>query len=351
MAQTYDAIIIGAGHNGLVAAGYLAKAGRKVLVLERREEVGGALANVELAPGFTAPAVYHTVGRLRKSVVDDLGLIRHGLQLIDPPVRVFAPQPEGGPLTLWSDVARTAEDLRARSAHDAAAYPVFDRQVRALASFLAYINAVTPPDIKDPSLADAMAGLKLGKAFKDLGRKASREVTRILPMAVADYVDEAFETDALRGAIASRAVQFTATGPWSAGSASVLLNDSAGNEGGAAGQSTFAKGGPGALADALASAASSVFFYTLTCTDLGHGNNLDWYSTDVVFESCDVLASGFEGGALERALRAVLDDVRLEAQHGACVDSARLGSAWRSAQLLVDGFFRGRRVLGFAIAS
>src|SRR6187397_1621070 len=150
----FDAIIIGAGHNGLVTAAYLAKAGRKVLVLERRERVGGILDTVDLGDGFKAPGIVHTVGRLRKSVIEDLGLVQHGLVTIDPPVRVFAPQPDGAPLTLWGDVGRTTQELRDRSVSDAEAYPAFDKRVRSLASFLSYLHVVTPPDVKEPSLAD-----------------------------------------------------------------------------------------------------------------------------------------------------------------------------------------------------
>jgi phytoene dehydrogenase-like protein len=205
----YDAIVIGAGHNGLVTAAYLARAGRRVVVLERREKVGGILETVEVAPGVRAPGIVHTVGRLRRSVIEDLGLERHGFVLIDPPVRVFAPQPDGSGLTLWADPARSAEDLRARSPHDAEAYPRFDARVRALASFLAYLYASTPPDVKGPSFADAVSGVRIGNAFRRLGRRASREATRAMPMAIADYVAESLETDPVRGAIASRAVQFT----------------------------------------------------------------------------------------------------------------------------------------------
>jgi len=248
-------VIVGAGHNGLVAAAYLAKAGRRVLVLERRDRVGGILDTVELAAGVRAPGIVHTVGRLRRSLVHDLGLVRQGLVTVEPEVRVFAPQPDGPPLTLWADAARTSSELRDRSVADAEAYPTFDAKVRSLASFLSYLHAITPPDVKDPSLADALNGLKLGNAFRRLGRKPGREATRALPMAVADYVAETFESDAVRGAIASRAVQYTAMGPWSAGTTAVLLADSAGNDGGAAGQSTIALGGPAALAEALANAA------------------------------------------------------------------------------------------------
>lgn len=258
MKPAYDAIVIGAGHNGLVAAAYLAKAGRSVLVLERRDKVGGILDTVEIADGVRAPGIVHTVGRLRRSVVSDLGLVRHGLVLVDPAVRVFAPQPDGPGLTLWADAARTASELRERSSEDAEAYPAFDRRIRSLASFLSYLHAITPPDVKEPSIADALNGLKLGNAFRRLGPKPGREATRAIPMAIADYVAEAFETEVVRGAIASRAVLYTAMGPWSAGSTAVLLADSAGNDGGAAGQSVIARGGPGALADALASAARAL---------------------------------------------------------------------------------------------
>ncbi len=250
----YDAIVIGGGHNGLVTAAYLGRAGLRTVVLERRETLGGAAATSELAPGARVPTLAHTVGRLRPSVVRDLDLKRHGLSLIGPDVRVFAPGPDGDAVVLWSDVGRTADGLRARSAHDADAYAGFDRLVRSLAGFLAELAARTPPDIESPGLGDAIAGLQLGRTFRGLGRRDARTITRVLPMAVADFVAESFETDALQAAIAWRGVQYTAMGPWSAGTTAVLLADSAGNDGGAAGQTVFARGGPGALAAALEAA-------------------------------------------------------------------------------------------------
>jgi phytoene dehydrogenase-like protein len=111
----YDAVVIGGGHNGLVAASYLGKAGLRTVVLERRPTVGGAAATSELAPGARVPTLAHTVGRLRPSVVRDLDLKRHGLSLVGPEVRAFAPGADGEAIVLWSDVARTAEGLRVRS--------------------------------------------------------------------------------------------------------------------------------------------------------------------------------------------------------------------------------------------
>jgi phytoene dehydrogenase-like protein len=328
VAARYDAIVIGAGHNGLVVAAYLAKAGRKVLVLERRERVGGILDTIEIAPGVRAPGIVHSIGRLRPSVVSDLELIRHGLVTIEPVVRVFAPQPDGSSLTLWGDPARTATELASRSTKDAEAYPAFDRRVRALASFLSYLHAITPPDVKEPSLADALNGLRLGNAFRRLGRKPGREATRALPMAIADYVAESFETDAVRGAIAARAVQYTGMGPWSAGTTSVLLNDSAGNDGGAAGQATFARGGPGALATALERAATALG------AEIRTGAEVTEIRTDGIRATGVVLADGAEISA-----RAVVSAADPKRTLTTLVDPVVLGPHlfWRASNIRQRG--------------
>ncbi len=256
--KNIDVIVIGGGHNGLVAAAYLAKAGKQVVVLERADEVGGILRPTQPAPGFTAPGLVHTVGRFRASVVKDLKLARFGFQTVTPAVRMHAPMPDGSSVTFWGDAAKTAAGISARNAHDAEAYLAFDKKMRAIASFLAYIQVATPPDPKSPSLADAIMGLKLGKAFRDLGGKTGREAIRALPMSVADLVQEVFEDEAIRGPLSTRGILYTAMGPWATGTAQVLLNDSAGTDGGAAGTAVFAKGGTGALATALEQAATSL---------------------------------------------------------------------------------------------
>jgi len=261
-------VVIGAGHNGLVAATLLAKDGRTVTVFERAGEVGGILRGGELSPGFTAPGVALTVGRLRRSVVEDLELSNHGLELLAPSARLFAPQPDGSSVTFWGDATRTAEELRERNGRDADAFAAFDQKVRAVASFLAYVNVATPPDISAPSFADAISGLRVGWAFRSLGDKLGREAIRMMPMAVADLLQEAFEDEAVRGPLSTRGVLYTACGPWSAGTAAVFLNDSAGNEGGAAGTAVFARGGTGALANALASAATAAGAEIRTNTDV-----------------------------------------------------------------------------------
>jgi phytoene dehydrogenase-like protein len=266
--RSIDTLVIGAGHNGLIAAAYLAKAGRTVLVMERSERTGGILRGSAPAPGFRAPGPIPTVGRLRDSVIKDLKLSRFGFETVTPSVRMHAPMPDGSSVTFWGDAARTAEELRSRSAHDADAFVDFDKKVRSIASFLAYVQVAIPPDPRSPSLADAIMGLRLGRAFRELGAKTGREAIRALPMAVADLVQEVFEDEAVRGPLTTRGVLFTAMGAWATGSAQVLLNDSAGNDGGAAGSAVFALGGTDGLADVLEAAAHAVGVEIRTGTDV-----------------------------------------------------------------------------------
>jgi phytoene dehydrogenase-like protein len=308
--ETYwDAVIIGAGHNALVTAAYLATAGKRTLVLERRERVGGAADTVELARGVRAPALAHTVGRLRPSVQKDLALAHHGLSLVAPEVRVFAPSPGGGAITLWGDATKTAAGL----GEDGHGYRQFDKRMRLLGRFLDELGRSTPPDIKSPGLGDAIAGLKLGRSFKGLGRDGSRTVLRVLPMAIADLVAESVESDALRGLLAWRGVRFGNVGPWSAGTAAMLLIDGAGNDGGAAGETVFAKGGPGALSVALAAAAQAAGATIRTSAPVVHITSRDGRATGVVLEGGEEIAARavVSGADPKRTLLDLVDPVEL----------------------------------------
>ena len=324
----YDAIILGAGHNGLVAAAYLARAGRSVLVLERRERVGGAVDTVELAPGVRVPAVAQTVGRIRPSIVRELELKRHGLALIAPDVRVFAPGPDGGGIALWRDMPATQASLRAVSAPDAAAYALFDTRVRALSRFLTDLGDETPPDVAAPGFGDALLGLRLGRAFRGLGRQDGRTILRVLAMAVADFVGESFESDPVRALLAWRGVRHTAMGPWSAGTTKVLLDDAAGSDGGASGETVFAMGGPAALADALAGAARAAGAEIRTGATVVAVTSDDGRATGVALDS------GEEIGA--RAVVAGIDPKRLLTT---LVDPVALGPSlrWRATNIRTPG--------------
>ncbi len=324
----WDAVVIGGGHNALVTAAYLAKGGLKTLVLERRDRLGGAADTVELAPGIRVPALAHTVGRLRPSIQRDLKLKAHGLSLMAPEVRAFAPSPDGSAVTLWGDAARTAEGLRPRSAADAEAYAGFDRLVRSMGRFLDKLGRSAPPDIEAPGIGDALTGLKLGRAFRGLGKHDSRTILRILPMAVADLVAEAFETDAVRAAIAWRGVRYSAVGPWSAGTAAMLLMDSAGNDGGAAGETVYARGGPGALSEALASAARAAGAEIRTGAEVTAITSTDGRVTGVVL-----------AGGEEIAARAVVSGADPKRTLVGLVDPVALGPSlgWRAGNIRTPG--------------
>ena len=328
MTPTWDVVVIGAGHNALVTAAYLAKGGLRTLVLERRDRVGGAADTTELAPGIRVPTVAHTVGRLRPSVQKDLELSRHGLSLLAPDVRAFAPAADGSSITLWKDAPWTAAGLRSRSAHDADAFPRFDSEVRAIGRFLDDMGRTTPPDIRSPKLADAFNALRLGRSFKGLGRDGSRTILRILPMAVADLVAEWFESDALRALLAWRGVRFGAVGPWSAGTAAMLLMDGAGNNGGAAGETVFARGGPGALSAALALAAPEAGAEIRTSADVTGITSKDGRATGVVLD-----------GGEEITARAVVSGADPKRTLVDLVDPVALGPSlgWRAGNIRQSG--------------
>jgi phytoene dehydrogenase-like protein len=327
----WDVIVIGAGHNALVTAAYVARAGLRTLVVERRERVGGAADTTRLARGIRVPTLAHTVGRLRASVQKDLDLKRHGLSLVAPDVRVFAPSPDGSAITLFGDAEKTALSFRlggALRARDAEAYPAFDKRIRRLGRFLDTLGRSTPPDIESPGLADAMRALRLGSSFKALGRDGSRTILRVLPMAVADLVAESFESDELRAALAWRGVRFGAVGPWSAGTAAMLLLDGAGNDGGAPGETVFARGGPGALSAALAAAARDAGAEIRTGAEVAGITSRDGAATGVVLASGEeISARGVVSGAdPKRTLVDLVDPVALGPSLG-----------WRAANIRTPG--------------
>jgi phytoene dehydrogenase-like protein len=251
-----DILIIGGGHNGLVTAFYLAKAGFKPLVLERRAQVGGAAITDEFHPGFRCSTLAHTAGPIRPDIVRDMQLEKHGLRLITPEISVTALSPEGRALSLYQDENKSAQAIAAFSEKDAAKYPEFEKSLAKISKVIAEVLATTPPDIDHPSRGDLWSMLKTGRALRNLGKRDMYRVLRWGPMAVADLVAEYFETDLLRAVIAARGIFGTFLGPWSAGSSLQLLIRAAGDFH-PAGSAFFAAGGMGALTQAMASAAKA----------------------------------------------------------------------------------------------
>lgn len=223
-------------------------------MLERREIVGGAAITEGLHPGFHCSTLAHAVGPLRPQVVRDLQLKSHGLEFIEPAVRVTALHPDGHPLSIYTDTSRTVNDLKELSPHDASSYPEFESCMARLGRVLAPLLSMTPPTIEKPTPGELWNLGKLGLKFRGLGKKDSFRLLRWGPMAVADLVSEWFETELLRATIAARGIYGAFAGPWSAGTSTGLLWQAA-LGGQALGPASIVKGGLGALSRALGSAA------------------------------------------------------------------------------------------------
>ena len=258
-APTYDVIVIGAGHNGLVTAAYLAKSGRRVLVVEKRRAVGGAASSEEIFTGpwagFRADTGAVDAGLFLPHIADDLKLERFGLQWLHSPALVFAPQPDGRALTIWRDVHKTAAGLAHFSPADAQKYPDFARLVGRLADVLASMMALTPPALPSVHMGDLLPWLRPALQVKRLGDHDLIEFLRLLPMPVSDFLDEWFETPGLKAALGASGVSGGLLGPMGSGSAFMFLYQAVNAGAGAVRASAFVRGGAGALSQALAKAA------------------------------------------------------------------------------------------------
>jgi phytoene dehydrogenase-like protein len=250
-----DVVIIGAGHNGLVTAFYLAKAGFKPLLLERRGQPGGAAITQEFHPGFRTSVLAHSAGPIRSDIVRDMQLERHGLKQITPEIGITALSPDGRALVLYNDTRKAAEEIGKFSAKDAAQYPAFVASLAKISKVIGKALALTPPDIDNPDRADLWSMLQTGRSIRNLGKRDMYRLLRWGPMAVADLVAEYFETELLRATLAARGIFGTFLGPWSAGSSLVLLIRAAGDPQ-PAGSAWFAEGGMGGVTQAMASAAT-----------------------------------------------------------------------------------------------
>ena len=252
--STRNVVIIGGGHNGLVAAFYLAKAGFKPLVLEQRGQVGGAAITEEFHPGFRCSILAHSAGPMRPDIVRDMQLEKHGLQLIAPEVALTALSPDGRALVLYNDAQKSSEEISKFSQKDAAKYPEFQQSLAKMGKVIAEVLTLSPPNIDNPSKSDLWGMLRTGRSIRKLGKKDLYRLLRWGPMAVADLAAEYFETELLRAVIAARGIFGTFLGPWSAGSSLVLLIRAAADPH-PAGSAFFAEGGIGAITQAMTSAA------------------------------------------------------------------------------------------------
>ncbi len=254
-ADGYDVIVIGGGHNGLVTAAYLGRAGRRVLVLERRPFVGGAAVTEDIVPGFRAPTGASLVGLLRPEVMYDLDLVRHGLAFLPFDPTVVGLGEDGRSLRLWRDGRRSKEEIASYSRKDAEAYPHFHQTMVQLGRVVDPLLVTTPPSLASASAREQWFLLRRALKVRRLGKDAMHEALRFPTMSLADFLAEWFETELLKATIAMDGLLGTFRGPRSPGTAFGLLHHYLAEANG--GAWALVRGGTGTLPDALASAAQA----------------------------------------------------------------------------------------------
>src|SRR6266478_1162523 len=254
MARHYDVIVIGGGHNGLTNAAYLAKAGKKVVVLERRHVLGGAAVTEEIIPGFLFSECSYVVSLLRPEIIRDLDLPRHGLEIL-PLDGTFTPMLNGDYLWRVNDHGKSRREIARHSKLDAEAYEEFGKAMQAMCRFVKPILAMVPPDPTSLNPRDLMKLLFLGKRFQGLDGQAKYDQVQLMTMSAIDFLDQWFETDVLKATMSASGIIGTFLGVRPPGTAYVLLHHYMGEIDGAFRAWGFARGGTGAISHAIADAA------------------------------------------------------------------------------------------------
>src|SRR5580698_9783403 len=253
MTSAYDAVIIGGGHNGLVCAFYLARAGLKVRVLERRGVVGGAAVTEEFHPGFRNSTASYTVSLLNPKVIADMQLAERGLRIVERPISNFLPQPDGGYLKLGGGVERTQEEFRKFSAHDAEVLPAYYEALEGVAEVLRDLALKTPPNAGG-GLRSLLAAAIQGRMLAAMPLERQRDTLDLFTKSARAFLDGWFESEAVKAAFGFDAVVGNYASPDTPGSAYVLLHHVFGEVNGKKGAWGHAIGGMGAITEAMATA-------------------------------------------------------------------------------------------------
>ena len=257
LASRYDAIIVGGGHNGLVAAGYLQRSGLSTLVLERRHIVGGSCVTEEIFPGFKVSTTSYVCSLMRPEIIRDLELKKFGYEIIERNPSSFSPYPGNRYLMFWREQAKTCQEIAKFSKKDAEAYPKFEKRLEELSQFVGPLLTMVPPDPSSSNPRDLYSSLKLLCKMKGLGQDMYEHL-RVFSMSVADYLDQWFESEELKVRMATDGVIGAWAGPFSPGTAYVLFHHVMGETEGKPGVWGYARGGMGSITQALAKSLESV---------------------------------------------------------------------------------------------
>ena len=335
--SSYDAVVVGGGHNGLACAAYLARAGRKVLVLERRHVLGGAAVSEELHPGFTFSVCSYVVSLLRPHIIRDLQLERHGLELI-PLECSFLPLPDGRSLTRWSDPNRTRQEIARFSPRDAEVYPEFGLAMTRLARFAKQVIDEPAPDPASLDPRELFRLLRLGRAMKSFDEEMRYLNFKLMTMSAVDFLDQWFESDVLKGPMSVSGIIGTFLGVRSPGTAYVLLHHYMGEIDGAFRSWGFAKGGTGNVSNAIASAARSFGAEILTGAPVAHARITSGRANGVVLENGDEIGAKVVVSGLDphRTFLSLVGAQHLDADFLASIRRFKMRGSSGKVNLAVD---------------
>jgi phytoene dehydrogenase-like protein len=252
---SYDAIIIGAGHNGLVTAAYLAQAGLKVLVLEARELVGGCAVTEEIWPGYRVSTASYLSSLMQEKVVRELELARFGYHVDAKDPAFFSPFPDGRHLFMWQDHAKTLAEIAKFSKRDAEAYPRYEEHLEKLAVVVESLLLTTPPNFPPGGIGDFIEYLKLAGRMRGLSRAEMVGLVKVFTQSATDFLDDWFESEEIKVTLATDGVIGANGGPRSPGTAYILLHHCMGGVNGHRGLWGFVRGGMGAVSNAIADSA------------------------------------------------------------------------------------------------
>lgn len=321
----YDAIIIGGGHNGLVTAAYLAKGGLKPIVLESREMVGGCAVTEEVWPGFQVSTAAYLTSLMQPRVVEDLELRRHGYRVDAKNPSFFSPFPDGRCLFFWQDEKKTLESIAQFSQRDAERFPAYEEHLERIARIIEPLLLVTPPNFPPAGIKDGIEYLRLLARFRGVPPADILALTRLFTQSATQFLDEWFESDELKATLATDAVIGANGGPYSPGTAYVLLHHCMGGVDGKRGLWGFVRGGMGAVSEAIASSARSHGAEIRTDARVDRIKVHDGRANGVILENGDEYDAGIVASCLDphRTFLSLIPDGELDPDFTAAIGKFR----------------------------
>ena len=337
--KVYDAVVVGAGHNSLVTAAMLAREGWKVLVLERRDVVGGAAATEGIFPGCRVNVAAQDAGLFQREIVSDLNLDARGLEWVHPPAVATSLTGGGEALTLWRDPGRSRDEIARHSPADAERFPAWTDYLRSMARVLRIALEQPPPILHGASARERLRQLRPLLRAGRLGKRTVVELLRVIPLSARDLLDDWFASDALKGMLATSALPGARHGPSAMGGAFRMLYHAAGTEAYGFRSSIFVKGGIGVLSEALAKAARRHGAEVLTGVEVESIRIEGGVATGVLLAGGEEISARcvISGVDPRRTFFGLVGAPRLGPEFNRKVTNIQLGGTSAALHLLLDG--------------